>query len=326
MKTHPERMTNGDFASAASLLRPCNIVFAVFLAAMLILVQSSSARPDSGNGLPHVLHVAFSSRVFSTVDRNDAKIAMELWARELSRKAGITQARVTIFENTSEIVDQVQRGEIHLVTLPAMEFIAQRKSLKVVPAYIAANKCGKDMHNLLIVRRDSGLKSIHDLKGKIIGMLPATKNEASIIWINVLFLKESGGSAAKLPARIKESSKPAQALMGVFFKQFDGAVVTRGSYETCRMLNPQLGHDLTIIAESASLAGDISCLPHNIGPQLKQAMDRAAISLHASTVGKQITTLFQIDRVIPFKPDHLAGLEELLRERDRLTSKRSASK
>lgn len=326
MKAHPERTKKGYSAVASSWLPPRNLAFAMFLAVALILLQSSSALPDSGNGLPHVLHVAFSSRVFSDVDRNDAQIAMELWAKELSRKAGIPQARVTIFQNTSEIVAQVQHGDIHLVTLPAMELIAHRTTMKVVPAYIAANKCGKDMENLLIVRSDSGLKSIHDLKGKSIGMLPANKNEASRLWLNLLLLKESRGLPSNFPVRIKETPKPAQALMGVFFKQFNGAVITRGSYETCRTLNPQLAHDLTIIAESASLAGDISCLPHNISPQLKQAMDRAAISLHESTVGKQIATLFQIDRVIPFKPNYLAGLEELLQERDRLTSKRSKRK
>jgi ABC-type phosphate/phosphonate transport system substrate-binding protein len=322
MKELPGFWKRDGFSAAPRQPRLGHLLLAALLTALTVMVILTPARSSAGDGLPKVLHVAFSSRVFSDVDRHDAQIAMELWARELSRKAGIPQARATIFNNITEIAEQLRRGDIHLVTLSAMEFITQRRKLKIVPAYIAANKSGRDMENLLIVRRDSGLKSIRDLKGKTLAMLPATKNEPSFIWLNVLSLKECGREAPALFAKINESSKPAQALMGVFFKQFDGAVVTRGSYETCKILNPQLGRDLAIIAASRSLAGEISCLPTTINPQLKQAIDRAAITLHESTVGKQMTTLFQIDRVIPFKPEYLAGMEELLWEWDRLTTKR----
>jgi ABC-type phosphate/phosphonate transport system substrate-binding protein len=229
---------------------------------------------------------------------------------------------VTIFQNAPEIGAQVKRGDIHLLTLPAMEFIAQRGKLSIVPAFVAANKTGNSMENLLVVRRNSGFNSLRALKGRNLAMPPNAKNTAAAIWLNTLLLKEGVRQTSTFFANIIESPKPSQSLMGVFFKKFDGAVVTRSSFETCRTLNPQLGRDLAIIAESRSFAGEVTCLPEAISPQLRQAIHKAAGTLHESSVGKQMITLFQIDRVIPFRPEHLAGLEDLLRE---YTSRRDAA-
>ena len=52
-------------------------------------------------------------------------------------------------------------------------------------------------------------------------------------------------------------------------------------------------------------------------------MDAAALTLHETPVGRQMTTLFHIDRVVLFTPSYLAGLEDLLRERERLMNSRS---
>jgi hypothetical protein len=122
--------------------------------------------------------------------------------------------------------------------------------------------------------------------------------------------------------KLADAGKPSQAIPGVFFRQYDAAIVPRGSFETCIAVNPQLGKELIILAESKSLTSEISCIPVTLGKRMRQAIETAALTLHETAVGRQMTTLFHIDRVIPFNPSYLAGLEGLLRERVRLTAKR----
>jgi len=69
------------------------------------------------------------------------------------------------------------------------------------------------------------------------------------------------------------------------------------------------------------LLGDVSCVPNNVDGSLRRTMENAAFRFHESTIGKQICTMFQLERVIPFQPSHLTGLESLLREWDRLMAK-----
>ena len=71
--------------------------------------------------------------------------------------------------------------------------------------------------------------------------------------------------------------------------------------ETSRTLNSQVGTQLLIIAESKNLLGDITCIPSSVvGKKFKHSIEEAALHLHETTVGRQMFTLFQIDRAIPY--------------------------
>jgi ABC-type phosphate/phosphonate transport system substrate-binding protein len=297
--------------------------FVPALIVIILLVWVSRVAAFQEDPLPKILHVAFSSRVFPDVDPRDARIAMELWANELSRKAGIPQAQVTLFNSPDEIRKMVRSGVIHLVTLPPMEYLAWQRELNITPAYVAANKSGRVMEYLLIVRRNSGMTKVPDLRGKTLAMPPAAKDQTCSLWLTVLLMREGVRDAHGYLGKLADAGKPSQAILGVFFRQYDAAIVPRGSFETCITVNPQLGKELIILAESKSQIGEITCLPVTLGRRMRQAIDTAALSLHETPVGRQMTTLFHIDRVIPFNPSYLAGLEDLMRERARLMNSRS---
>jgi ABC-type phosphate/phosphonate transport system substrate-binding protein len=323
MKELPGHGSGNNRAAATPPLPNARLTLACILVAVVLLARVSHAGANPEEALPKVLHVAFSSRVFPDVDHRDVRIAMELWARELSRKAGIPQARVTLFTSPGEIEGMVRRGDIHLVTLPPLDYLAWRHELTITPAYVAANKSGGKMEYLLVVRGDSGLTTVRDLRGKTLALPPVAKDRTSSLWLSVLLLREGLRNADGFFGKQAETAKPSQAILGVFFRQYHAAIVNRGSLETCIAVNPQLSRDLKVLAASRSLIGEITCLPVTVGKKLREAMDAAALTLHETPVGRQMTTLFHIDRVVLFTPSYLAGLEDLLRERDRLMNSRS---
>jgi phosphonate transport system substrate-binding protein len=271
--------------------------------------------------LPKVLKVGFSSNVFPEIDNSDAKVAMELWARELSRSAGISAAQVTIFRDSADLLNEIQRGRLHMVTMSAIEYMRYRDKIPLYPAFVAANKIGRNMEQLIIVHRKSGIKSVKELRGRSFAVLPTTKYVAAHIWLDVLLKRNGYADRNACFRQVKEFPKASQSILAVFFRQVDGCVVSRGSFETCKTLNPQLGKELLIIAESKSLMGDLSCLPTSIGESLKTAMEKAALHLQEDNVGKQILTLFQTDRVVTFKSSDMDGIVELLAELDRPPAK-----
>jgi ABC-type phosphate/phosphonate transport system substrate-binding protein len=289
-------------------------VFATLIAVLVgtaLLCWEASALAESDSGMPKVLKVGFSSRVFPEVDNNDAKVAMELWAKEISRGAGIPATRVTIFRDPAEWLAELRRGGLHIITLSPLEYMRYRDKAQLIPSYIATNKTGASMDQLVIVNRKSGIQSVHELRGKSFAILSPLKYEAPLLWLDLL-LKKQGSDRNTFFRQVKEFPKASQAIMATFFGQTDGCLVSRGAYEICKTLNPQLGKELLIVAESKSLMGDITCVPANIGDILKAAMTSAALHLHESIVGKQILTLFQIDKVVMFKSSDLDGITELL--------------
>lgn len=276
------------------------------------------------DGLSTTLRVGFSARVFPDVDQRDALVAMELWTRELARGMGAnTTATTKIYNNTDDLLEAVSKGNLTVVTLPAIEYLQIKARAPLTPIIVAASNAGTARQYVLIVKRGSGITSVSDLQDKTIVIPSLTKYEASHIWLHVLLLREKIQNKTLFFRRVQESSAASKSILKVFFRQADAAIVSRGALETSKVLNPQIEREIVIIAASKSLHGDITCVPNLVNEKLKRAITNSALHLHETTTGKQMFTLFQVDKVIPFNSSYLSGREELLRERDRLMSKQA---
>ncbi len=65
----------------------------------------------------------------------------------------------------------------------------------------------------------------------------------------------------------------------------------------------------------------MTCVPSSIDDRMKRSIENAALHLHETTTGKQMFTLFQIERTTLYRPAYMDGLIELIRERERLLAK-----
>jgi len=271
---------------------------------------------------PKVLRVGFSTRILSDIDPRDAQAAMELWTKELSRSMGIkTLPQTIIFRNSADMLESLKKGELTIVSLPAIDYLKMRDETRLTPSIVSSSNEGRGREFVLITRRDSGIRTVADLRGKMIHLLSPIKQEVSHLWLDVMLMREGNRDRSLFFRQVKEVTSASQAIMAVFFRQADASIVSRGAFETAKALNPQISSQLSIVSESKPLIGDITCIPDTVNEKLKRSIEYAALHLHESTVGRQIFTLFQIDRAIPFQPSFINGLSELLREHARLKAK-----
>jgi ABC-type phosphate/phosphonate transport system substrate-binding protein len=86
-------------------------------------------------------------------------------------------------------------------------------------------------------------------------------------------------------------------------------------------LNPQLNEQLTMLASSPALIHSIVCLSRNSDEEVKKAILDTAFKLGNDTAGKQILTLFQMDRVALYKQSYLEAMTALAREHHDLATR-----
>jgi len=122
-------------------------------------------------------------------------------------------------------------------------------------------------------------------------------------------------------ANIKRVNKASQAILPVFFQQADAAIVDRHAFRTMVELNPQLNEQLTMLASSPALIHSIVCLSRNSDEEVKKAILDTAFKLGNDTAGKQILTLFQMDRVALYKQSYLEAMTALAREHHDLATR-----
>lgn len=288
------------------------------LTALTPCFQPLPVHAGQSNHTASTIKVGISSQVFPDLDHNDVRIAMSLWTREMARRIGVDcQPQPVIFSSANDLLLAVRKGELTLASLSALEYLRIRNKAPMTPLIVSSRNSGKGQRFVLIAHRGSGIRSIHDLNGKSI-ILPQAKNRASYLWLEVMLLKEGKRERNSFFRRVEEGKKSSQSIMAVFFKRADAAIVSRDAFETSKILNPQTGNQLAVIDESDYLLDGVTCIPHHVDASLRADIERVALTLHESTVGKQILTLFQMDRTALFNPSQLNGVERLVRERDRL--------
>ncbi len=303
---------------------PKTCLLTLFLALLCFPWLSRSAGTDHNDGIPSPLRVGISSRLFPDLDHNDVRIAMGLWTREVARRIGVdSQMQPVIFNRTADMLDSVRRGELSVISLPSLEYLQVRETAPLTPLIVSSSNNGKGRSFVLVTHRDSGITALKGLSGKSV-VLPPSRNLASHLWLEVLLLREGARDRTVFFRQVREISKPSQAIMAVFFRQADAVIVSRDALETSATLNPQLGSQLRIIAESDYLLESVTCIPRTSSPRYLAAFQQAALHLHENTAGRQILTLFQLKRTMPFHPSQLSGIEHLVRERNRLLSRQGA--
>jgi ABC-type phosphate/phosphonate transport system substrate-binding protein len=294
----------------------------VILPVITMCVVPVLVSAEQADGMPRVFRSGFLQRVFYETDPRDAKAAIEVQAREVTRSMGLnTPPQVTLYPDMSAMANALRRGELELVTMPTVEYLRIREMLPLIPSFVAANNNGLGTRYVIITRTDSDLRTFNDLKGKSLLLPPVAKHELSHLWLDVLLMKAGKGDSSHFFRQVKESPKITNAVMGVFLRQADAAIVTRAGLDTSRQLNPQLETQLTILAESRDLSDGVTCLIPGTPEKFRTILHKEIIRLNNTSGGRQMYTIFQSSGVTVFKPEHLEGLEELLRERNRLLAK-----
>jgi phosphonate transport system substrate-binding protein len=232
-----------------------------------------------------------------------------------------TVPQTVIFKNAADLLAAVKRGELTIVSLPAIDYLKIRNEVRMTPFVVSSSNAGKARQFILLVRRDSGIRTVADLRGKTVLILPATKHEVCHLWLDVLLIREGNRDRSTFLRQVKEANSASQAIMALFFRQTDAAIVSRGAFETAMDLNPQIGNQLSVISESKSLLGDITCIPDSVNDKLRISIEYAALHLHERAIGRQIFTLFKIDRTISYQPSYISGVSDLLKEYARLKAK-----
>ena len=109
--------------------------------------------------------------------------------------------------------------------------------------------------------------------------------------------------------------------MAAFFRQTDACIISNQAFEISSELNPQIARDMKVIARIGRLMGGIVAFRHDLPEEHKQKVRRALMTLHEDQEGRQMFMLFQLNRLAPFLPENLAGIETLYAEHQSLRTK-----
>jgi len=142
--------------------------------------------------------------------------------------------------------------------------------------------------------------------------------DSAYLWLSTVLTGKSLPERERFFGSVREVRKASQAVLPVFFKQADGCLVNKSSFDTMVELNPQIEKEMMVFLSSDKLLHGMFCFHRHLSADIKTQMTKTALNIHTTPAGKQILTLFQIDTIMPFKPSMLDTTVALLDKRDHI--------
>ncbi len=289
------------------------------LALLCFLVWCPSSHAETGQrSIPdgnETIVFGYTPQIFYNVDPKDAIELVDAWSRITEKKLGgkITIVSIT-YKTLAEAELALVNSEVDFLIMIPEDLIELRKYSDLEPVLTA--DFGEDFYNnlLMLVQDGSGITQIDQLRGKKLMIDMGQQGTIPMKWLESVLKTQGLPKAEEFFGSITECNKGNQALLPVFFGKADVALVGRNHFEISVELNPQIGHRLRILKRSPGFITGVLALNNNIRKKDHDKIISILKEMHTEPRGKQIMTLFRINRLIPFVPEHMASIEELIIE------------
>ncbi len=208
-------------------------------------------------------------------------------AEYLTKKTGI-KVNMTILSRYGNIIDRFTAEKMDGAFFGSFTGALAIEKLGVEPIARPVNLDGSSTyHGYLFVRKDSGIRSVEEMKGKKMAFVDKATTAGYIF--PVAYLKKSGVKDYR--TYFKEfffTGSHDASIYAVLGKKADIGAAKHSIYDRVRKTDARVDKELLIIAESAKVPSNGLCVRKGIDRELKNKLKNALLSLDKDPEGKQV--------------------------------------
>ena len=259
-------------------------------------------------------NIAFSEKIFVNINQNDAAALTKVLTENLLEKSPLSfrTGNPNIYSSIKEI-DEAIKSEINdlYVLLPG-EFLQLEKLGLLEP--IAVSLRNNNVYDVyqLIISKESNIKELKDLKGKKILIGNSVSDDNPHIWLDKLLSSKRLGKKEKYFKEIEISDKSLPVILRVYFGQADACIISEENLNLAIEMNPHLATKFITLETSEPILRTILAERISKSEKNKKLLLDNLLNLDKTAEGKQILTLFKIDKLVPFKKDYLRSSYEII--------------
>ncbi len=263
-----------------------------------------------------------SRSLFREFNAADGVAATKVWLETLCGDRGIAEDNeVFLFGTQSEMTDAALEGRFDVAIMTTPEFLALSQT-GVVRQWFTYRRGGALGQRLsLIVSKDRGVRSIHDLAGQQVILFASEHTDIARLWLGIQTLEAVGRDADQFFASVETASQKASlAVLPVYFGQKAACVVTDEAFALAVELNPQIGRQLESIARSQPLAPVVICASTRSDPGMLEQVYRAFETGHEDPRVRQAFVTYRLERLEPIEDGMLDSVGAIIRRHRELVA------
>ena len=268
------------------------------------------------------LRLAISESVVGEVNLNDARAAMQVWMKRMAQDMNlVVEYNPKVFETTQEILGRARRGLLDAVALNVIEYRQMADLLDSSQVIASAGEEGPEQYAIL-VRQNSGIQRLGDLRGRRLILLEAPRMCMAAAWLSAILDEGHFGPSEQFFGPAITDPKVSRVVLPVFLGQADACLTSKRGFETMCELNPQVAKDLKSLATSPPMVVTFYVFRKNYQSVHRERLIKALSGLRNSAAGRQFATLFQFEEVVVRDAGCLAPALAILDAGDRARGRR----
>jgi hypothetical protein len=257
----------------------------------------------------HTYRLIISSSMFQNAKSEDVEASTKILAAELKKESKVkAKFDISVCKTLNEIVENI-KTTFDMLYISPVEYLQLKKKFALEPSLISEidNNYG-DVYYLITYKIENK-KSIKDLQNGVINILSNADDQPSTLWLDKLLRDNKLPVKEKFFKQIILDYKTNNVLLPVYFKKVMAAIVTKPAYELICELNPKIKQETEIIQSSEPMVRALFCFDsRNKNTERKEFLLDYMQKLHKSNYGKQVLSIYLVNKLIPFKQEYLDNI------------------
>lgn len=265
------------------------------LSAVACLGAGSPSPPEES---PAALRLAFTRTMFTGVNENDARAAIQALSALVSQERGIPMGTTPpLASGFEDVMASALAGEVDAIGMTTAEYALIAGTVRFDRFLMAIRNNDPTEEYVVLVHRASGLNTLADLCGRSLVRFANARMSLGPVWLEVQLAKAGLPPLSKFLLEVPEAIKSSKAVLDVFFKRTDACLTTRRSFATLTEMNPQVGAQLVELAASPAFVPSVFAFRADFETRAKQKSIEVMTSVHSTPFGQQALTIFQVGQV-----------------------------
>lgn len=264
------------------------------------------------NDARRLVRLGFAVNTVSGADPRDFKYGVQVMLdRLIEEHFSNLKVKTEVFPDLQTTFRMIQTQGVDFLYLTTLDYLRIRDQVHLEPVMTTSTGQEATDRYVLITSRQKPFRDLADLRNARLRIERGGTGDIARLWLESRVKASGLLSAETLFQRIQTVDKASHAVLPVFFGQADACVVSRAAFETVVELNPQLGEQLFVLAESPGYLSTLVCAVQEIESLPTEVIFGFSEFLENDDEGKQLLLLIRSDRLLRFRPEYLESMEAL---------------
>lgn len=237
--------------------------------------------------------------------------ACKPFERYISKRLNV-DGNAIIVHSVPEMIKLLKDGTIQFAYVSNLDYIRIKNELNILPFAMVVKAGSNTYKATFIVRQDSGLKELKDLKGKKFAY--TTKHSAhGYIFPNLLIKERFNQPLESFFSSTSITKKDSDGILSVLYKSTDVASVSNQTFDIMCQLRPRIRREIISLQESKPFVqGPVFFYDNNIKDKtLIERLKKEILQMDKIPEGNQILLLFKVGGFIPAKDSDYNSLRTI---------------